>query len=98
VPQFDAHLEIYSLKKSVRIEYDTPYVKGLPTTMHIREEANGVYKETMVRRTYEDPYTLETKELYNLIVHGIPVKTTTEDAANDLKIFQMIMKVGWKQA
>ena len=48
----------------------------------------------MVRRTYEDPYTLELKELYNLVVYGIPVKTTAEDAEKDTKIFQMIMKAG----
>ena len=94
VPRFDAHLEIYSMTKSVRVQYDTPYVKGLPVTMHIRENDNGAYKETVVRRTYEDPYTLEMKELYELVVNRKPVKTTAQDAANDLKIFQMIMKAG----
>ncbi len=94
IPRFDAHIEIYSKEKSVRVQYDTPYVKGLPIKLHVRENSDGVYKETMVLKTYEDPYTIEMKELYAIIVEGRPVKTTAEDAAKDLKIFQMIMAAG----
>ena len=94
VPRFDAHLEIYSMAKSIHVQYDTPYVKGLPVTMHIRENDNGAYRETTVRRTYEDPYTLEMKALYELVMKGTPVKTTAEEAAQDLRIFQMVMKAG----
>ncbi|KAG7152259.1 hypothetical protein HYQ46_011913 [Verticillium longisporum] len=61
-PRFDAHLEVYSNTKSVRLQYDTPYVKGLPVTMHIAENYNGTYKEATIRKTYEDPYTHELKE------------------------------------
>ncbi|KAB8266844.1 hypothetical protein BDV30DRAFT_247285 [Aspergillus minisclerotigenes] len=80
--------------KSVRIQYDTPYVKGLPTTLHICEKDDDGYRETIIRRTYEDPYTLQLKELYDWAVHGTPVKTTAEDAELDSHICQMIMKAG----
>ncbi|KAE8321589.1 hypothetical protein BDV39DRAFT_197472 [Aspergillus sergii] len=83
---------------SVRIQYDTPYVKGLPTTLHICEKDGDGYRETIIRRTYEDPYTLQLKELYNWVVHGTPVKTTAEDAELDSHIFQMIMKAGGYKA
>ncbi len=96
IPRFDAHLEVYSHDKSVRVQYDTPYVKGLPTTMHIRENVDGVYRETMVRRTYEDAYTLEMRELYDMVAHGRAVKTTPADAAKDLEIFRMIIKHGYQ--
>lgn len=92
VPRFDAHIEIYAHDKSVRIQYDTPYVKGLPTTLHISEKASEGYRETILRRTYEDPYTLQLKQLYQWVVHGRSVKTTAEDSLNDFKIFQMIMQ------
>lgn len=88
VPRFDAHIEMYSKEKSIR---KTPYVGGLPTTMHIRENVDGVYKGTLIRRTYEDSYTIEMKEFYDFVVHGAPLKTTAQDAKLDLKIFQMIM-------
>lgn len=93
VPRFDAHLEVYAQKKSVKVQYDTPYVKGLPITLTVCEkDESGGYKETFVRKTYEDPYTIEFKKFYDLVVHGVEVKTTASDAANDLTIFAMIMK------
>ena len=94
IPFFDAHIEIYGTHKSVRIQYDTPYVKGLPITMHVREDADGALKETTIRRTYEDAFTLEMKELYAMIVEDKPIKTTAEDAIQDLHIFQMIIQAG----
>lgn len=42
-------------------------------------------------------YTLQYKQLYALVTEGKPVKTTAEDAAQDLKIFQMIMDAGRSQ-
>ncbi|CAM1508931.1 Fc.00g026700.m01.CDS01 [Cosmosporella sp. VM-42] len=71
VPTFDANIEVYSEDKIVRVQYDTPYVKGLPVTMTIREKINSQtrgdafgFQERIVRRTYEDPFTREMLELY----------------------------------
>ena len=92
VPRFDAHIEVYSLNKSVRVSWDSPYVKGLPVTMTVRENVDGTYSETSVRKTYEDPYTLEMKELYEVVALGKQIKTTAKDAKEDLKTFQMLMQ------
>jgi len=96
VPIFDAHIEIYSPNKIVRVNYDTPYVKGLPVTMTIRERIDGAkgdgYQERMVRKTYEDPYTLEFLEFHRCVVDGKAPKTSAQDARNDLDLFNMIMK------
>ncbi|KKK24343.1 hypothetical protein P175DRAFT_0534954 [Aspergillus ochraceoroseus IBT 24754] len=92
VPRFDAHIEVYGGDKAVRITYDTPYVKGLPITMRVQENINGSLRETITRKSYEDPYTLELKELYEMVVNGKPVKTTAEDAKKDLEIFRMLFE------
>lgn len=92
VPRFDAHLEFYSAEKTVRVQYDSPYVKGLPTTMHVVENVDGVYRESTIRKTYEDSYTLELKELHAIVVDGAPIRTTAQDAKEDLKIFRMLVK------
>jgi predicted dehydrogenase len=104
VPVFDAAIEIYAEDKIVRVQFDTPYVKGLPVTMHVREKTDSLrpgtdsfgYTERMVRRTYEDPYTLEMLEFYDCVVNGKPVKTTAADARQDLEIFQMMLRAGEK--
>lgn len=97
IPRFDAHVEVYSKTKQVRVQYDTPYVKGLPVTMTIWENVEGGLQERVVRKTYEDPYTLEMKALHGLAVEGRPVKTTVEDAARDLEVNQMVMRAGRSQ-
>lgn len=95
VPDFDAHIEVYSHHKIVRVKYDTPYVKGLPVTMTVRErEGEGGFQERTVRRTYEDPYTLELKEFYECVVNGKEVKTSARDAREDVELFQMILRAG----
>jgi hypothetical protein len=77
------------------VVYDTQYVKGLPTTMHVRQTmANGSFSDSVIRRTYEDPYTLEMKEMYAVFTQGKEIKTTATDAKKDLEIFGMFMKAG----
>ena len=100
VPRFDASLEVFGKHRTVKVVYDTPYVKGLPVTMVVREAVKGdpgAFQERTVRKTYEDPYTLELKELWEMVVNGKEVKTTPADAKNDLEVFGMIMKAAEKQ-
>ena len=93
VPRFDASIEIFGEQKTVKVVFDTPYVKGLPTTMHVRAAVgNGAYSDSVIRSTYEDPYTLEMKELYANFTEARSIKTTATDARQDLEIFGMFMK------
>lgn len=83
----------------MRVQYDTPYVRALPVTLHVTEggggaEGEGVLKQTSIRKTYEDPYTLELKEFWEFVVEGKPVKTTPKDALEDLELFRMILRFG----
>ncbi|KAF9875280.1 oxidoreductase [Colletotrichum karsti] len=93
VPQFDAHIEVYSPNKIVRVNYDTPYVKGLPVTMTIREVVgDGGFQERTIRKTYQDPYTTEFLDLYDCVVNGKQPKTSAADARNDIELFKMILQ------
>jgi predicted dehydrogenase len=94
ISRFDAHIEVYSNTKSVRVVYDTPYVRGLPVTLVIRENLEGdpgAYQERTIRRTYEDPYTLQAKTLYSDIINDVPHKTSAADARLDLEIYRQIL-------
>ncbi|KEF51218.1 uncharacterized protein A1O9_12721 [Exophiala aquamarina CBS 119918] len=100
VPDFDTHIEIYTKDKIVQVKYEQPYIKGLPTMMKVRERITGrngqtAYQERIVRETYEDNYTLELKAWYNSITEDKRPKTTLEDAAEDLKIFKMLMQAAF---
>jgi predicted dehydrogenase len=90
--RFDAHIEVYSSCKSVKVQYDTPYIRHLPTKLFICETEGETYKESVIRPTLTDPYTLELKYLHDVISTKGSPKTTPEDYKNDLRLFQMIME------
>lgn len=98
IPQFDAHIEIFSPHKVVRVEFDTPYIKGLPVTISIREKIGaGGFQERKVRKTYEDPYSLELLELYDCVISGKTPKSSAEDARKDIELFEMVLKAGFRE-
>lgn len=97
IPDFDAHLAIYGSNKRVSIQYDSPYVKGLPIKVRV-EEVNE-YGEKQVREilsSYEDAYTAELTEMYECFVNGRDIKTSAEDAVEDLRLYDaMYRKAGF---
>ncbi|KAL2065204.1 hypothetical protein VTL71DRAFT_2873 [Oculimacula yallundae] len=99
VPSFDANIEIYAKNKIVRVNYDTPYVKGLPVTMTIRERIDGskgdAFQERIIRKTYEDPFTLQFLEFHRCATEGRTPKTSALDARQDLDLIGMMMRKGF---
>ncbi|QHT60179.1 Gfo/Idh/MocA family oxidoreductase [Paenibacillus lycopersici] len=89
--RFDAHVEVYASRKSVKVQYDTPYIRHLPTKLFVNETEGETYKESVIRPTYTDSYTLELKCLHEAVTLGVAPKTTPEDSKEDLVLFQMIM-------
>ena len=95
VPEFDAHIEVYSQDKIVRVNYDTPYIKGLPITMTVRERVGQAgWQERMIRKTYEDAYTVEFLEMHDCVVNNREPKTSATDARKDVELFQMVLRAG----
>jgi len=92
VPRFDAHLAVYGETKTVSIQYDTPYVKGLPIKVRVDELVDGQAVTREVLTSYEDTYTVEFKEMYECFTEGKEIKTSAEDAMNDLYLWTMMMK------
>lgn len=98
VPIFDAHVEVYSADKIVRVNYDTPYIRGLPVTMTVQEKVQGRqgpgYQERIVRKTYENPYMTEFLDFHDCAANGKTPKTSVKDAREDLDLFKMILRAG----
>jgi predicted dehydrogenase len=82
---------VYGDTKSVRVEYDTPYIRHLPTTLAVSETVGEAYTETVERPTYTDPYTRELEYFHEVVTTGGQPKTTPEDYKQDLQIFRMII-------
>jgi predicted dehydrogenase len=93
VPVFDAHFAVYGQNKRVSIQYDSPYVKGLPIRVKVEEvsEAGEIQTREMLS-SFEDAYTSELQEMHECFTQGKEIKTTAEDALNDLQLFDSMYK------
>jgi predicted dehydrogenase len=91
VPDFDAHFAVYGEKKRVTIKYDSPYVKGLPIKVTVQELNDAGEMETReMLGSYEDAYTAELQELYECLRNGKEIKTTAEDAMEELRLYSLM--------
>jgi predicted dehydrogenase len=90
--RFDAHIEVYGNTKSLKVQYDSPYIRHLPTTLVVNETVGDAYNETVIRPTFKDPYTHELEYFYDVVTMGAQPKTTPEDFKEDLKVFKMIIE------
>ena len=89
--RFDAHIEVYGATKSVRVQYDTPYIPHLPTTLVTHETVGDAYHETITRPTFKDPYTHELEYFHEVVTGDRAPKTTPEDFREDLRLIRMIV-------
>jgi len=93
VPRFDANLAVYGERKTVSIQYDTPYVKGLPIKVKVDElNEAGETSSREILSSFEDAYTVELKEVHECFVNGKAIKTTAADASMELELFDMMYK------
>jgi predicted dehydrogenase len=87
VRRFDAHIELFGVSKQVRVQYDTPFIRHLPTTLVVKETVDEAFRESVLRPTHKDPYTCELEYLHDVVTNGTAPKTTPEDFGEDLRLF-----------
>jgi predicted dehydrogenase len=90
--RFDAHLEVFGDSLSFRVQYDTPYVRHLPTTLEVERTAGDAITRTVHRPHLKDPYTHELEAFHRCLTTGVPVKTTPEDFVVDLDLFAELVR------
>ena len=89
--RFDAHIQVYGETKEIRVQYDTPYIRHLPTRLFLTETSGEALEERVIRPTFTDPYTFELLHFYEVVTHNVQPKTSAEDFLYDLDLFDMIM-------
>lgn len=93
IARFDAHIEIYSAAKLVRVEYDSPYVRNLPTRLVVTEAtASQGARTTILNPSWEDPFVLEWQAFHENVMTGATPKTSPADAREDLRLFGSMMQ------
>jgi predicted dehydrogenase len=90
--RYDTHIEVFGESGTLRVRWDTPYVRHFPTTL-VTERTDGDAYETSVRRPHlKDPYTYELEHFHEAVTTGRTPKTTPEDYVEDMGLFVEIIR------
>lgn len=90
--RFDAHLEVYTDSSMLRIQYDTPYVRHLPTTLMVEQTEGTAIRRSTNRPHLKDPYTHELEYFHRTVMDGTEPKTSPEDFVEDLDLFAELIR------
>jgi predicted dehydrogenase len=90
--RYDTHIEVFGETGTLKVRWDTPYVRHFPTTL-VAERTVGDAYETSVRRPHlKDPYTYELEHFHEAVTTGHAPKTTPEDYVEDMELFTEIIR------
>jgi predicted dehydrogenase len=88
IPRFDCHIEIYSDDRVVRLEYDTPYVRNLPTRVSVVEaNGSGGVREIRNQPSWGDAFVTEWQAFHRSVTEGAPPRVSASDFRLDLELF-----------
>jgi predicted dehydrogenase len=90
--RFDAHIEVFGQTGSMKIQYDTPYVRHLPTTLELERTVGDSYERSVLRPHLKDPYTHELEYFHEVVTGGREPKTSPEDYVQDMELFVEIVR------
>jgi len=89
--RFDAHITVYGETKEIRLQYDMPHIRQLPTRLFLAETQGEAFEEREIRPTFTDAYTMELLHFYEVVSCNTQPKMTAEDFLYDLDLFEMII-------
>jgi predicted dehydrogenase len=89
--RFDAHITVYGETREIRIQYDSSYIRHLPTRLFLAETQGEAFEEREIRPTFTDAYTMELLHFYEVVTHRVQPRTGAEDFLQDLDLFEMII-------
>jgi predicted dehydrogenase len=92
LPRFDAHIEVFTPSRIIRVEYETPYIRNMPGRLVITD----VDHLGMARRgeslAWRDPFAVEWEAFHASVKGGDAPKTSLSDARQDLVLFQEMIE------
>lgn len=92
VSRFDAGIEVLTQTQHFKLNYDTPYIRNLPTQLEVITSSATQTGTEIVGPIYEDPFRVELEAFRGSIVNDTPNKTSLEDSLEDLKLIGAVAR------
>ncbi len=87
VARFDAGIEVLTMNQHFKINYDTPYVRNLPTRLEITTSDLHSTGTEIIGPFYEDAFRVELGAFHHSVTTGEKPKTLLTDSLDDLELF-----------
>lgn len=92
VARFDAGIEVFTDRTLYALKYQSPYVRNLPTRLHVTTSTDHDTQTLEYGPYYQDPFRSELHYLHDCVVQGRPSKTSLADAAEDIRLIEEIAR------
>jgi predicted dehydrogenase len=94
IARFDAYLLVYGQNKTVRVQYDTPYVRNLPTRLFVTDAVgSGGAASSEVNPSWGDNFTLEWQAFYDNVTQKKTPKSSPQDFRQDLELYADMVRL-----
>ncbi|MDP2782689.1 Gfo/Idh/MocA family protein [Devosia sp.] len=92
VSRFDAGIEVLTQRQHFKLNYDTPYIRNLPTRLEITSSSDTDTGTEIIGPVYEDPFRIELDAFHDSVTTGRPNRTTLADSLQDLNLFREVAR------
>ena len=92
VSRFDAGIEVLTQTRHFTLNYDTPYIRNLPTRLEVTSSTDTETGTEIIGPIYEDPFRIELDAFFESVRNGAPNKTSLEDSLEDLTLFAAVAR------
>ncbi|HEV7276650.1 MAG TPA: Gfo/Idh/MocA family oxidoreductase [Devosiaceae bacterium] len=92
VARFDAGIEVLTQNQHFKINYDTPYVRNLPTRLEITTSDRRSTGTEIIGPFYDDAFRIELDAFHHAVSTGEKPKTVLSDSLADLELFAEVGK------
>lgn len=93
VVQFDAAIEIFQGDRKIKIKYDTPYIRYLPSCLEVIDSTRSDTKTTIYGPDYHDCFANELIYFHDCIKNHNKPKTSLYDSLQDIELFEKMARM-----
>jgi predicted dehydrogenase len=92
IPRYDTHIEIFGARHVLRLRWDVPYVRNLPTTLSVLEaDDRGGFSERTVMPEWGDPFMGEWIAFHEHVTKRTQPAMSAADFRHDLDLFAQMV-------
>jgi predicted dehydrogenase len=93
IPRYDTHIEVFAARHVLRIRWDVPYVRNLPTRLTVLEaDDRGGFSERTVMPEWGDPFVAEWLAFHHSVTTRAQPAASAADFRHDLDLFAQMVR------